>query len=358
MVSPVISVILPVYNVSEYLPRCLDSLLSQSFTDFEIIAVNDGSTDSSLEILHQYSEMLPMMKIINQQNQGLGGARNAALEIACGDYIYCVDSDDAITPDALNTIVREMSRNELDVLFFSTSLEFSGGGSVPEFLARYYQRPHHLLNKMMSAETWFNNCIRARKATGQGYSVVVWGYAWRRSQYAEKRFQSSSFEDEFFTTSLLLCYPAARVKCLADRLYLHMLGHQSITTTTSQARRMLIILDTIRQLFSVSAQLQNVQTVECLEAYVAMLWLDAISPNFAEAEAAFSVQKMIQYMAGFLSDLYLTSPTINGLTLLKKVILLLAEQGGVPDDPEVVETLARVTLAIENKKRILIECRG
>lgn len=358
MVSPVISVILPVYNVSAYLPRCLDSLLSQSFTDFEIIAVNDGSTDSSLEILHQYREKLPMMKIINQQNKGLGGARNTALEIACGDYIYCVDSDDAITPDALNTIAREMSRNELDVLFFSTSLEFNGGGSVPELLVRYYQRPRHLLNKMMSAESWFNSCIRACKATGQGYSVVVWGYAWRRAQYAEKRFQSSSFEDEFFTTSLLLSHPTARVKCLADRLYQHMLGHQSITTTTSKARRALIILDTIRQLFAVSAQLQNIQTVKCLEDYVAMLWLDAISPNFAEAEAAFPVQKMIQYMAGFLSDLYLTSPTVNGLTLLKKVIVLLAKQGGVPEDPEVQETLTQVILAIENKKRILAECRG
>lgn len=356
MVSPLISIILPVYNVSAWLEGCLESLVAQTFTDFDIIAVNDGSTDSSLEILQRYRAKLPMMQIIDQQNKGLGGARNTALEVATGEIIYCVDSDDTLTPDALGTIAREMRKGELDALFFATSLKLMSGGSVPEPMALYYQRPRHLLNKVMSAEAWFNGCIKARKSNGYGYSVVMWGYAWRRVRYAEKRFTSSSFEDEFFTTNLLLSHPDARVKCLADRLYIHALGQVSITTTTPRVRRALIILDTIRQLLPVSSRQHNMQTVKSLEDYVAMLYTDAIYPNFAEAQAAFPVRKMIQYMAGSLHDLYLHSPTANGLTLLQRVIGLLARQGELLDDPEVQETVAQVALAIENKQRILAEC--
>lgn len=356
MISPLISIILPVYNVSAWLEDCLESLAAQTFIDFDIIAVNDGSTDSSLDILQRYRTKLPMMQIIDQQNKGLGGARNTALEVATGEIIYCVDSDDTLAPDALRTIAREMTNAELDVLFFSTSLKLISGGNVPELQARYYQRPRHLLNKVMSAETWFNGCIRARKSNGYGYSVVMWGYAWRRKHYAEKRFTSRSFEDEFFTTDLLLTHPNARVKCLADRLYIHALGQSSITTTTPRVRRALIILDTIRQLLPVSSRQHNIQTVKSLEDYVVMLYSDAIYQNFAEVGAVFPVRKMIQFMASCLHELFLHSPTTNGLTLLQKVIGLLARQGEVLDDPEVQETLAQVAFAIENKQRILADC--
>ena len=93
---PKISVIIPVYNVEKYLRECLDSLLNQAFKDIEIICVNDGSTDGSLNILNEYASKDSRFIIINQNNQGLSAARNNGLNVAKGDYVAFLDSDDYI----------------------------------------------------------------------------------------------------------------------------------------------------------------------------------------------------------------------------------------------------------------------
>ena len=82
-----VSVIVPVYNVREYLEKCLNSLVNQSLNDLEIICVNDGSTDNSLEILEKYAKDFPQIKILNQKNAGLSAARNAGIKAATGKYI-------------------------------------------------------------------------------------------------------------------------------------------------------------------------------------------------------------------------------------------------------------------------------
>lgn len=89
-----ISIIVPVYNVAEYLPQCIDSLLGQSYQNIEIICVNDGSTDNSLSILEKYAENSKQVYVLNQDNQGLSGARNTGVAFATGDYLMFVDSDD------------------------------------------------------------------------------------------------------------------------------------------------------------------------------------------------------------------------------------------------------------------------
>ena len=103
---PKISIIIPVYNTEKYLPECLDSVLSQIFQDFEIVCVNDGSTDNSLDILNHYAQKDKRFKIISQENQGLSGARNTGLDKVNGDYIFFLDSDDTIPSHALETMVK------------------------------------------------------------------------------------------------------------------------------------------------------------------------------------------------------------------------------------------------------------
>ena len=89
-----ISVIIPVYNSEKYIKKCLDSLLNQTFKNFEIICVNDGSVDNSLKILEEYKLKDHRIVLINSKNEGLGSARNKALDVAKGRYIIFVDSDD------------------------------------------------------------------------------------------------------------------------------------------------------------------------------------------------------------------------------------------------------------------------
>ena len=101
---PKISIIIPVYNAEKYLPHCLDSILSQTFNDYEVICVNDGSNDNSLNILHEYTQKDKRITVIDQENQGCGYSRNNGYEKAKGDYIYFMDSDDAIHPQFLEVM--------------------------------------------------------------------------------------------------------------------------------------------------------------------------------------------------------------------------------------------------------------
>lgn len=96
-----VSVIIPVYNVEKYLESCLESIKSQTFTDYELILINDGSTDESVAIMRRYAKTDARIRIISQSNRGVSAARNLGLSVAEGEYVLFVDSDDTILPDAL-----------------------------------------------------------------------------------------------------------------------------------------------------------------------------------------------------------------------------------------------------------------
>lgn len=116
---PKVSVIMPVYNVGEYLPKCLDSILSQTLKDIEILCVNDGSTDNSLDVLNSYAERDKRIIIIDKDNEGSGIARNTALARAQGEYVYFVDSDDWLDNDlVLAKITEKADKDNLDILIF------------------------------------------------------------------------------------------------------------------------------------------------------------------------------------------------------------------------------------------------
>lgn len=113
-----ISVIIPVYNVEKYLDKCLDSICNQSFRDIEIICVNDGSTDSSQNILLEYQNIDGRIRIINQENQGLGASRNNGLKEAKGKYVYFIDSDDYLDASTLERLHKNIISNKSDIALF------------------------------------------------------------------------------------------------------------------------------------------------------------------------------------------------------------------------------------------------
>lgn len=114
---PCFSVIIPVYNVAPYLRRCLDSVLAQSFTDWEAICVNDGSTDDSAAILDEYAAKDNRIKVIHQENNGVNYARQTALEKSAGDWIASIDSDDWVGPDFLKNFYEALSDGICDMLW-------------------------------------------------------------------------------------------------------------------------------------------------------------------------------------------------------------------------------------------------
>lgn len=145
-----LSIIIPVYNVENYLSRCLESILNQTFNDFEIICVNDGSTDNSLAVLQKFKSNDERIIIIDKKNEGSGVARNVGLSIAKGDYVYFVDGDDWIEENSLDKIVLKADELNTDILIFGGLSYYNNKGKNGGYSAD--KLPKQYLNKVFSSK--------------------------------------------------------------------------------------------------------------------------------------------------------------------------------------------------------------
>lgn len=127
MGNPKISVIIPVYNTEEYVAQAVESIMQQTLEDIEIILINDGSTDNSLEIMEGLAREDHRINILSQENQGQSVARNHGVQYASGTYLYFMDSDDLLEPEALETCFDKCESNQLDFVFFDASILQSKG---------------------------------------------------------------------------------------------------------------------------------------------------------------------------------------------------------------------------------------
>ena len=129
--KPAISVIVPFYNIEQYVSYCLDSILAQTFRDFELICINDGSKDGTRELLDAYAEKDSRVKVIHQENQGVSAARNNGLQLAAGKYIAFIDGDDAVTPEYLEILYSEAEKSGADFAFCDYAKTEADQRSVP-----------------------------------------------------------------------------------------------------------------------------------------------------------------------------------------------------------------------------------
>jgi len=149
--SQKISVIVPVYKTEQYLRRCLDSIIGQTYKNLEIICVNDGSPDDSLSILHEYETKDTRVKVINQKNSGVSAARNTGLTCASGSFISFVDSDDTLAPGSYETCIKYVT-DDVDVVAFSFTRVFNEHTREVQNLP--YQGKIHFAEGMLSKQFW------------------------------------------------------------------------------------------------------------------------------------------------------------------------------------------------------------
>ena len=195
---PVISVIIPVYNVEKYIARCLDSVLNQNFFNIEIICINDGSTDRSLSILHEYAAKDSRICIIEQDNRGVSAARNAGLEAARGTWIAFVDSDDEVLPDIWTTILEEVDTEDA-VCFSAEEIRIDNGRQIP-VKSGYFDVAFQGV-KFLQDEDLFK------------LSMTVWDKLFRRSKIeaCTLRFPDGvHFEDNVFVLNFFILYRNVR----------------------------------------------------------------------------------------------------------------------------------------------------
>ncbi|NDV60239.1 glycosyltransferase family 2 protein [Bacteroides sp. 519] len=148
-----ISIIVPVYNVEHYLPKCLDSLLSQTYSNIEVVCVNDGSQDKSASILANYSAKDSRLKVVTQPNSGIASARNRGIEEAQGEWIMFVDSDDWIDIATCENALSMAMEHCTDVVLWAYTRELVNGKSAPRLLMNedklFNENSIHLLHRRM-----------------------------------------------------------------------------------------------------------------------------------------------------------------------------------------------------------------
>ena len=127
--QPKVSIIVPVYNVEKFLPQCVDSLVNQTLKDIEIILVDDGSSDNCPAICDKYAEQDSRIKVIHKKNDGVGSARNSGMEVATGEYIAFVDSDDYVALNAYQQLYAKALDTQADIIYF-TSQRFDVQGNI------------------------------------------------------------------------------------------------------------------------------------------------------------------------------------------------------------------------------------
>ena len=215
--SPLISVIVPVYNVQDYLKKCLDSISAQTMRDIEIIIINDGTKDSSREIAVAHARTDPRIILIDQENQGLGYARNTGLNVARGRYVAFVDSDDWLDIGYLEAFYLEAERNEADLVIGSFFAVASNEREVtPYYLdttLRYRDVPFHWTEARQIFLT----------------PTPVWDKFYRRSLIEENgiRFVKLSSEDIPFKWQIFTA--AKRISTLPEPMYNYRVRSTSIT---------------------------------------------------------------------------------------------------------------------------------
>jgi len=212
---PRISIILPVYNVGRYLEAALSSLTSQTMNNIEIIAVNDGSTDNSEEILQRYQEKYDSIAYYNQSNSGQSAARNHALRYANGEYVYFMDSDDIIDTDALRVCYEYAEHTKADFIFFDgDTIQEEGATSITWDYKRTYLVEENI---RYDGETLLNTMLDKEK-----HNCVVWLLFIRRAfldRIGLRFYEGIIHEDELYTTILTLS--SDNIYCLKRCLVKH-----------------------------------------------------------------------------------------------------------------------------------------
>lgn len=158
-----ISVIIPVYNSEKYLRRCLDSVVNQTYKNWEVIAIDDGSQDNSYSILLEYHFNDKRFKVYTQKNQGPGNTRNNAIDLATGDYIVFLDSDDYIESTYFEDLVKCVLENNSDVVFIDIIQEDSNGNILKyEVMSKYKNSPKDMiLRHQMTGKLPWGGCRKA-----------------------------------------------------------------------------------------------------------------------------------------------------------------------------------------------------
>ena len=227
MPQPLVSLIIPIYNLADYLPQCLDSVRKQTYKNLEALLINDGSTDASLAVCQEYSRRDSRFQLIDKANSGVSDSRNQALDRAEGKYIQFLDGDDWLSPDATETLVHaaESTGADLVLAHFYRVVE-------ERVAARGHIKAQRVLTRQEFAEEMM-------KAPANYYYGVLWNKLYRRSiiEAHRLRFDSQVNWCEDFLFNLEYIEYVRLVSAVPKPIYYYRKRESSLVSSQASLRR-------------------------------------------------------------------------------------------------------------------------
>ncbi len=223
--DPLITVILPVYKVEAYLPRCMDGVLAQTYRNLEILLVDDGSPDRCPAICDGYAAADERVRVIHQENAGLSGARNAGIDAAAGEYLIFIDSDDYVTEDFVERLYQALADTGSDLSM--CKWKYVKGEAVPD---EEHDTGH--VTTYSGREMMGNLYIH-----DGAYYVVAWNKLYKRSLFEGLRFPAGRIHEDEATTYKI--YDRIEKAAVVDAcLYGYFIGNDSITRGQFSRKRL------------------------------------------------------------------------------------------------------------------------
>lgn len=244
-----VSVVVPVYNVSKYLADCMRSILAQNISDMEVILIDDGSTDNSGTLCDRYAAEYSCVKVINQENAGLSAARNTGIEAAKGDFITFVDSDDMLAPGFISTALELAEHYQADFIAFSNvRCEADAQWAevpLPDDIAKVnvYDDPIQQMQKFL---------------LGSEIGTTAWAKVYRRELFDDVSYPVGKYHEDVFTTYKVVD-KASRIVATTQVGYLYRKSPNSITTSGFSEKRLDSIQGKKEQLAFVFAHYPSLQ---------------------------------------------------------------------------------------------------
>lgn len=289
---PLVSLIIPVYNVKNYLRKALSSVQRQTLKNIEVIIVNDGSTDGSLNIINEFAEKNDNFIVIDQENRGLSDARNTGLNISKGKYIAFMDSDDYIEPKFLETLYNAAIKNDADIVCCNFNFYF------PEKNLKIFM-------PITSIPGTFSNTKALKKLILDcGVRYFAWNKMTRRSLFFDNniRFYNMYFED--IATSPRLFYHANKIVLLGKALYNYTNRKSSILNTVNVDK----IIDFIRSLGVMRNFFENQGDYE---KYKNRIWVYSQRVKLVSYYYILQMHSEASNMEGFLDNITAATKSID-----------------------------------------------
>ena len=265
--KPLVSIVVPCYNAAKYLAACLNSVVAQDYENWECILINDGSRDETLEILSEFAAQNPKLKVFSQDNAGLSASRNRGMDLAKGEFVYFLDSDDLLSADAINVLVSAFDDNDI-ISGITVNSTFEGSKII---------KGSHLLHPKEGNVTFKNEAFEVLIRTMEnGLSPVAQNRLYRREFLKKHRVRFKPgilHEDElwFFETILM----ARSVKFVNKETYFYRIDNQGSITQNVSDRNLDSYIKVMEEIVQKYARNPRFGTVAAWYAvYIKKIFLD------------------------------------------------------------------------------------